>query len=252
MNKLPIAQPALRPLSFQQHLERIRFQIRHPFRFRGLVNRCSKYKCIFVHIPKSAGRSVRECLFDNARGAHRTLAGYQAVLSPMLFAECFKFTFVRNPWDRLVSAFFYLKNKDMRSNQRWAKENLSQFRDFNEFVTQWVTRKNIWSYVFFRPQYQFICFDDTQPAVDFIGFYENLHSDFAAVCNRIKSSARLEEKNRNPLRTQDFREYYTNETREIVAEVYAEDIKLFGYAFDNSSLPDQIAARDGMSLEVTA
>ena len=241
--------PALKSRSFQQHLERLRFQIRHPFRFRGLVNRCRKYKCIFVHIPKSAGRSVRESLFDNAPGAHRTLAGYQAVLPPELFAESFKFTFVRNPWDRLVSAFFYLKNKDMRSNQRWAKENLSHFQDFNAFVTRWLTRENIWSYVFFRPQHQFLCLEDKQPAVDFIGFYENLLPDFRIVCDRIKSSATLQEKNRNSLRTQDFREYYTDETRNIVAEVYADDIQMFGYTFDNSSLPEQIAARDKTALE---
>jgi hypothetical protein len=246
-----IEKPPLRPRTFQQHLERIRFQIRHPFRFRRLVNRCAEYKCIFVHIPKSAGRSIRESLFNNAPGAHRTLAGYQAVLAPELFADCFKFAFVRNPWDRLVSAFFYLKNKDMRSNQRWAKDNLSQFRDFKEFVTRWLTPENIWSYVFFRPQYQFLCLEGKQPAVDFIGYYENLIPDFEAVCHRINSSAKLQKKNCNPLRSQDFREHYTDETRNIVAEVYADDIKLFGYTFDNSSLPKQIALRDGTPLEVT-
>ena len=147
------------------------------------------------------------------------MAGYQAVLAPRLFAECFKFTFVRNPWDRLVSAFFYLKNKDMRSNQQWAEKNLSQFQDFNSFVTQWLTPENIWSYVFFRPQYQFICLEGKQPAVDFIGFYENLHPDFDVICDRIKSPARLQEKNCNALRDRDFREYYTDETRDIVAKL---------------------------------
>jgi len=238
-----IEKRAVKPLSFRQHVERIHFQIRHPLRFRVVVNRIKKHKAIFVHIPKSAGTSVRESLFGGG-GAHRTIAGFQAVLSPELFAECFKFTFVRNPWDRLVSAFFYLKNKNMMSNQRWAKENLSKFEDFNTFVTQWLTRENLWSYVFFRPQYHFISFEDKQPAVDFIGFYENLAADFNVIRDRIKSSAQLEEKNRNSQRGRDYREYYTDETRNLVAALYAEDIELFGYAFDNSSLPAQIAARD--------
>jgi hypothetical protein len=209
-----------------------------------MVNLCENYKSIFIHIPKSAGRSVRESLFNNARGAHRTLVGYQTMLDPELFAECFKFSFVRNPWDRLVSAFFYLKNKDMRSNQKWAKENISQFNDFDTFVKQWVNPENIWSYVFFRPQYQFMCLEGKQPAVDFIGFYENLIPDFCVIRDRVNPSATLQEKNRNWLRDKDFREIYTDETRKIVAEVYADDIKLFGYNFDNSSLPNQIAARD--------
>jgi len=251
MNTQQIGKPALKPRSLQQNLERIRFQIRHPFRYRSLVNRTAQYKCIFVHIPKSAGRSVRESLFNNAPGAHRTLAGYQAVLAPKLFAECFKFTFVRNPWDRLVSAFFYLKNKDMRSNQHWAKENLSSFEDFNTFVTRWLTPENIWSYVFFRPQYHFICLEGKQSAVDFIGFYENLLPDFRIVCDRIKSSATLQEKNRNSLRDRNYREYYNDQSREIVANIYADDIKLFGYTFDNSSLPAQLAARNKLPAEVT-
>jgi len=235
--------PAIKPLSYQQHLERLRFQIRHPFKFRRLVNKCARHKCIFVHIPKCAGTSIRESLFGGP-GAHRTITGYQSVLSPELFAECFKFTFLRNPWDRLVSAFFFLKNEEMDGNHRWAKENLSAFEDFDTFVKQWLNRENIWSFVFFRPQYQFICLEGRQPSVDFIGFYENLAPDFAAVCERIKSSAKLPVENRNSRRARDYREYYTDETRELVAKVYAEDIEMFGYTFDNSSLPAQIAARD--------
>ena len=232
------------PRSFQQRFERARYQIRHPFRYRELVQRCAHYKSIFVHVPKSAGRSVRESLYNNEPGAHRTLLGYHTMLDPELYAECFKFSFVRNPWDRLVSAFFYLKNKDMRSNQKWAKQNISQFNDFNTFVKEWVNPKNIWTYVFFRPQYQFMCLEGKQPAVDFIGFYENLVPDFCAVRDRVNPSATLQEKNRNWLRDKDFRDIYTDETRAIAAEVYADDIKLFGYTFDNSSLPEQIAARD--------
>jgi hypothetical protein len=42
----------------------------------------------------------------------------------------------------------------------------------------------------------------------------------------------------------NYRNYYTDETRGIVAEVHAGDIRRFGYSFDNSSLPNQIAARE--------
>jgi len=235
-----------------------------------------RHRFIFAAVPKTGTHAVRQALREHLgdedaeqvgllvkkrfpwkdlaviQHGHLSLQQVRPYLGEDAFTGYFKFAFVRNPWDRLVSAFFYLKNKEMRSNQHWAKKNLSEFDDFGEFVTRWVTRKNIWSYVFFRPQYQFICLEGTQPAVDFIGFYENLHSDFAAVCERINSSATLKEKNRNPLRVEDFREYYTDETRDIVAEVYAEDIKMFGYSFDNSSMPDQIAARDGMAVELMA
>ena len=47
----------------------------------------------------------------------------------------------------------------------------------------------------------------------------------------------------NPSRHRDYRDYYSDETREIVAMVYAEDIALLGYDFDNANLADQLAAR---------
>lgn len=235
--------PLGRPLSLSRRLERIRYQIRHPLIYRRLVQQCAEHKCIFVHIPKCAGSSIRRSIFGT-EGGHRNLTSYQTMLPPQLFAECYKFTFVRNPWDRLASAFFFLKNKDLKSNQKWARKNLSPYEDFTTFVRQWVTRENIWTYSHFRPQFQFICLEQNQPGIDYIGFYENLMPDFAAICEKIGKPNRLGEENRNPQRSKDYRQYYTDETRNIVAEAYAEDIALLGYSFDNSSLPEQLAGRD--------
>jgi hypothetical protein len=65
----------------------------------------------------------------------------------------------------------------------------------------------------------------------------------------LRKAQKLREENRNARRTKDYREHYTEETHRIVAEVYAEDVELLGYSFDNSSLPTQIAARDQASRE---
>ncbi|HSH75802.1 MAG TPA: sulfotransferase family 2 domain-containing protein, partial [Longimicrobiales bacterium] len=66
-------------------------------------------RCIFVHIPKCAGFSVARSLFGNLAGGHLTVRKYQMIYRRREFSEYFKFTFVRNPWDRVVSAFFFLK-----------------------------------------------------------------------------------------------------------------------------------------------
>ncbi|MGN6555677.1 MAG: sulfotransferase family 2 domain-containing protein [Verrucomicrobiota bacterium] len=220
----------------------LRYRLRHPFRFHRLRKQSQEHRCIFIHIPKCAGTSLRQSLALNA-GGHRTIMGYRTMLPRTVFESCFKFTFVRNPWDRLASAFFFLKNENMESNHKWARKHLADFDTFENFVRRWVTRETVWLNSHFLPQFHFVTLEDTRPAVDFIGYYENLADDFSFICERLKVRVNLREENQNPRRSRDFREYYDDETRQIVADAYAEDIKLFGYTFDNASLPLQLAAR---------
>jgi hypothetical protein len=236
------------PSPIRRRLTRVWFQIRHPDRFRLIQEQSAIEKCMFVHIPKCAGTSVRQSLFGRG-GGHRPLETFRTMVPPELFKQCFKFTFVRNPWDRLVSAFFFMKKCDVERNQRFARRHLSAFNDFDSFVRQWVTRKNVWSFTHFIPQHHFICIDQ-RLGVDFVGFYENLPEDFATVAEKIGRPTKLRDENRLGGRAKDYRQYYNDETRDIVAKAYAEDIALLGYSFDNSSLPEQLAARDQQARTV--
>ena len=202
-----------------------------------------EHRCIFVHIPKCAGVSVSKSLFHNLAGAHQSLKKYRIMFSPTEFSEYFKFAFVRNPWDRLLSAFFFLKNGGLTANdKRWSEENLSSYSDFESFVRNGIQRKDIRAFAHFRPQSDFICLKKQQPAVDFVGYFENLHDDFAYVCRKLNLNSRLIESNRSPLK-KNYQDYYTGEMRQIVARLYAEDIEMLGYSFDNSTLPAMLAAR---------
>jgi hypothetical protein len=245
MNKdSAISEPMLpaSPPPFRRRLTRTWFQIRHPHRFRLIQEQTAAEKCMFVHIPKCAGTSVRRSLFGRD-GGHRPLEIFRTMVPPEMFDQSFKFTFVRNPWDRLVSAFFFLQKSDLERNQRFARRNLSAFTDFDSFVRQWLTRKSIWNFTHFLPQHHFICIDQ-RLGVDFVGFYENLSEDFAIVAKKIGRPTTLRDENRLGGRAKDYRQYYNDETRQMVADVYAEDIALLGYSFDNSSLPTQLATRD--------
>jgi hypothetical protein len=176
---------------------------------------------------------------------HRTLNDYLRDFGSRQFESYFKFTVVRNPYDRLVSAFFFLKKGGINEDDKnWAEKNLSTYDSFDVFVKDWVNKENIQTEIHFRPQCDFICLEKNRPGVDFIGYYENLAADFQYVCRKINSASTLLAKNRNLSREKDFREYYTEETKAIVADVYADDIRLLGYSFDNSSLPNQLAKRD--------
>ena len=188
-------------------------------------------KCIFVHIPKCAGIAVCKSLFGNLGGGHKTLEDYQTVFSPEDYARYFKFTFARNPWDRLVSAFLFLKRGGMNARDKaWAEENLPAYNDFETFVREGLRRREILSFKHFLPQHGFICVDGRRPGVDFIGRYETLGPDFEFVCRKLNVEPKLLRENQNSSRS-EYGKYYTPETRQIVGEVYGEDIEIFNYSF---------------------
>lgn len=199
-------------------------------------------RCIFIHIPKAAGISVSMSLFGNP-GGHWRLEKYQIVFSKCEFNNYFKFTFVRNPWDRLVSAYFYLKKGGINDRDRiWAEQNLSSYVDFDSFVKDWVNRINIETHIHFIPQFRFVCEPGSDiPKVDFIGYFENLEEDFCYVQKKLGLTSSLMHFNKTIDKKKDYREYYTEATREIVANVYRKDIQIFGYDFDNTSLKKQLS-----------
>jgi len=234
---------------WQRKIYRLRLKCFKPEKFASLQNSVfpiEDLRCIFVHIPKCAGISVSRSLFGkNFEFTHLNLKQYLDALGPVEFQAYYKFTVVRNPYDRLVSAYFFLKKGGINeADKNWADKNLSAYDSFDSFVKGWVNQKNIQTEIHFWPQCDFICLETNRPGVDFIGFYENLEADFRHVCRRLNTHSTLLSMNRNATRGKDYREYYTDETKAIVADVYADDLRVLGYSFDNSSLPNQLRRRD--------
>lgn len=189
------------------------------------------YECIFVHIPKTGGISVNDALWGNPGGVHKTMTDYSRIFSKPTLEAYFKFTFVRNPWDRLVSAYTFLKAGGMHADDaRWAEQHLKPFTDFEQFVIQGINRENIQKGLHFIPQTDFLKLDG-ELAVDFIGHMEDFQNDFNHVKHKLGvPEAELPHKNKSG--RSDYRKYYNAETAEIVARVYAEDIRLLNYTFD--------------------
>lgn len=215
-------------------INRWSFKFLHPNKFSTVQNNrihFDRHRCIFIHVPKCAGTSVERSLFgNNFNEGHPNLKRYQVIFNRNEFKTYFKFTVVRNPYDRLVSAFLFLKNGGMNPNDKnWAEKYLSPYDNFETFVRKWVNRKNIRSATHFHPQCDFICLKKGQVGVDFIGFYENLESDFQFICRQLQVDSTLLSVNRNSARSSDCWEYYTDETRAIVADVYGDDFRVLGY-----------------------
>ena len=199
-------------------------------------------RSIFIHIPKCAGVSINKALFGNLAGGHTTLEEYLDIFEPSCILSYFKFTIVRNPWDRVVSAFNFLKNGGFTENDRaWFNKELKYFKSFDEFVRIWLNKENIWKYHHFRPQFHYIYDKREKISIDFLGFFENIEEDFSYIVKRLGVDCTLPKLNES--QHIDYKEHYTQKTIEIVATVYSEDINLLGYSFDNSSIQKQLNDR---------
>ena len=186
---------------------------------------------LFIHVPKAAGRSVVRGLYDVRSVEHATVEWYQA-LDSQRYSAYFCFTFVRNPWDRLVSAYTYLCKGGGPSNQEdseWG-QRLLQYTDFDAFVCEWLRTDTAMHHILFTPQHLFLSDRFGNIELDFIGRFENLAEDYRTVAERIPGAGELPHINRS--NSTPYTEFYTERSRNIVAEVYARDIELFGYAFD--------------------
>jgi len=199
------------------------------------------YKCIFIHIPKTAGLSISKTLFGNYAGTHLDIDHYIATLGRKTVNEYFKFTFVRNPWDRLYSAYNFLKQGGMNEeDMSFEKKYLSHLNSFESFVMNWLDEKNMFLFWHFIPQFHFITSkeDRNKVVIDFIGRFENLEADFACVCKVLKISNRnLGKANINKTHsTPSYVEMYSAEMIEKVERLYKKDISLFNYSFSKNKV----------------
>ena len=141
------------------------------------------------------------------------------------YADYFKFAFVRNPWDRLVSGW---KNKVSRKNVLGLEvdqfEKLQDFECFVDFIAESDLRLNN---VHFRSQVGLIDVERLDLVARFERFSEDMRKVMEALEIPVTSIPwRNKSSNRRP-----YRSYYTERTRDLVAELYRDDIETFGYEF---------------------
>jgi len=222
---------AIKPREFNQ-LRRMRDGAGCPeYTFREF----DRSRCIFVHVPKTAGVAIAQTLFGNLAGGHTPAFLYEVVFPRRKFESYFKFAFVRNPWDRLLSAYNFLLSGGMTDADRlWAQEHLSSVSDFSDFVCNRLSSPAVFSHVHFVPQYWFLCRPSCDRLlVDFVGRFERLQGDFRSVRKELGRSdcPDLPILNRGDTESGDYRDYYTPQARDVVAELYQKDVDLFGYRF---------------------
>lgn len=199
---------------------------------------------LFVHVPKTGGTSVARALDpwvvhppltpfnkllsrfrlqrDPAKvrlRVHGTLADAYSQL-PREFADSlFKFAFVRNPWDRLVSEYSFILARDNHPRHAEVKA-LPDFLAYLRYEKQRARG---------RSQARMLAAPAGRPEIDFVGRFENLSADFSAACSHMGVDAALPHLNKTKHR--DYREFYDASSQAYVAEAWSDEIEAFGYEF---------------------
>lgn len=212
-----------------------------------------KHKFIFIHIPKCAGSTITYSLLNNLyfelprkddwrynelstktaevfqinpkkgnsanlkqHDTFKTINDYYKK-NKLNINSYFKFSFMRNPWERRVSQYKYAKKMAEQTGADWAMEiSLMSFYEFitdrNDSQLNWVNNKK------------------NSVAVDFLSSSRNLQEDFDIICDKI-GIPKQKLPHKNATKHKRYTEYYNDETRQIIAEKCAKDIEYFNYKF---------------------
>jgi hypothetical protein len=214
----------------------------------------NSHRFIFIHVGKSAGMSIRNALVpfceepekfkilrpSRMKGGqpnplytmwetlllHPKASDAKGELPPDVFGGYYKFAFVRNPWDILVSLYhFMLSDPEIPRHAE-----VKALPDFGAFLDWAIAEAAPFPKAITKYQADMLTDSDGKLLVDCIGYYETLRDDFARICAHVGIDAPLPHLNRSHHR--DYRSYYTPQTRALVEEHFRRDIDLFGYTFD--------------------
>lgn len=188
---------------------------------------------VYVRVPKSGNTSLSNVLEDG-REEKVDLSRLRS-----LYPGCKVFSFVRNPWARLVSGY----NGKM-SRPEFAQDDPARrlkkidrrfrpgmpFEEFAELICALPDKK---AEKHFRSQSYFLK-QGGQLVTDFVGHLERIEQDWPALQEAMGTRLLLSHiRHTNRHSDLDYRSYYSDAgIRMLVAKRYAEDISSFGYAFD--------------------
>ena len=195
------------------------------------------YKCIFLHMPKTAGRSITNALGGQGDIEdlywHETQNEHKKYIEKRIYDSYFKFAFVRNPWDRILSAYFWYKGGGVQNKaDKMIGKNLPwRFKKFIKNYEKFISEHDNELSPHFLPQVQII---NNPNELDFIGKFENLEKDFSYVCKEL-GLANIKLPHSNKSKHKPYWRYYDKTTKDIVASIFKKDIEVFNYSFRDAS-----------------
>ena len=226
---------------------------RHPCSNRMIISPGRKF--IFVHIPKTGGTALTLALETRAmkddilmgdtpkararkgrlRGItsqgrlwkHSTLTDIAGFASDADIASFFTVTLVRNPWDRAVSYYHWLRMQGFAH----PAVGLAKTHDFSGFLNhpQTITALRLWPYTaYMRNRF----------GIERASLYarlEYLDSDLDPFQVHLGFRITPLPRANTSVRTRDWRGFYTDADAALLADISADDIARFGYLFDDAA-----------------
>lgn len=189
-----------------------------------------KYKFIYYPVNKAASTTLCQILSSIDR-KRRYINPVKESYRYKDYQSYYHFTFVRNPWDRLVSCY---KDKILKEDRNLIKRvyKIDRIR-FDDFVKMVGKTPDYFSNTHFVSQYLSMRFKEPKE-MNFIGRFETFEAELDSLLNVIIPARKINEiprLNAGYPSGENYRKYYTDETRDIIAHRYKHDIELFDYRF---------------------
>jgi hypothetical protein len=132
---------------------------------------------------------------------------------------------IRNPWDKVVSQYHYRVN----TNQTDLRDNPIEFKEWVKRVYRDMDAFYYDTPLMFLPQVDWVSDENGRILVDEIIHFEDLVNEFDEVLDKLGKKTSLPHIKKSD--RGDYRDYYDDETREIVQTWFERDIDVFNYQF---------------------
>lgn len=192
-----------------------------------------KWRTVFVQIPKNASSAIHKVLENQTDNSHdhRTYIDILSDSDPELIESYYSFAVCRNPYDRFVSAYEYIRQNSGGDWNPTFEEAVDQF--YSRGTHFYTTEDIVW-----WPQHRFITIKSIN-LVDDVIKYEELNKQWPAIVERItkmlpsnysKPSTIIPRENVTYVREERrWEDYYTQELADKVYHLYQKDFELFKY-----------------------
>ncbi len=182
---------------------------------------------IFVHIPKTGGTSYAYLLHKFCENVVKHQFASELIDESKKGIDYFKFTLIRNPWEREVSRYYY--QKQTPANENYKKANSLSFK---EWLIKMQSDEKFMSF-YGAPQLDWLVDKNDNILLDYIARLERIHEDWKIISDVLKINDNIPWLNRS--KHKHYSEYYDDETQELIYSNYKKDIDFFNYKFNKIS-----------------